>query len=204
YGWCGKGVAMRAKGLGAHVIVTEIDPLRALEAHMDGFEVMDMAHAAPIGDIFITTTGDIHVLREEHFKTMKDGAIIGNSGHFNVEIDINAIEAMKKKKRRIREFIDEYTLPRGKKIFLLGEGRLVNLACAEGHPSDVMDMSFANQALCSEYLWEKGKKLEKKVYSVPQEIDKTVAMLKLQSAGITIDELTEEQKIYLASWEMGT
>jgi adenosylhomocysteinase len=204
YGWCGKGVAMRAKGLGAHVIVTEIDPLRALEAHMDGFEVMDMAHAAPIGDIFITTTGDIHVLREEHFKTMKDGAIIGNSGHFNVEIDIDAIEAMKKKKRRIREFIDEYTLPKGKKIFLLGEGRLVNLACAEGHPSDVMDMSFANQALCSEYMWKKGKKLEKKVYSVPQEIDKTVAMLKLQSAGITIDELTEEQKIYLASWEMGT
>jgi adenosylhomocysteinase len=204
YGWCGKGVAMRAKGLGAHVIVTEVDPLRALEAHMDGFEVMDMAHAAPIGDIFITTTGDIHVLRAEHFKKMKDGAIIGNSGHFNVEIDIGALESMKKKKKRIREFIDEYTLSNGKKIFLLGEGRLVNLACAEGHPSDVMDMSFANQALCSEYMWKNGKKLKKKVYSVPAEIDKNVAYLKLQSAGITIDELTEEQKRYLASWEMGT
>jgi adenosylhomocysteinase len=204
YGWCGKGVAMRAKGLGAHVIVTEVDPLRALEAHMDGFEVMDMAHAAPIGDIFITTTGDIHVLRAEHFKKMKDGAIIGNSGHFNVEIDIGALESMKKKKKRIREFIDEYTLLNGKKIFLLGEGRLVNLACAEGHPSDVMDMSFANQALCSEYMWKNGKKLKKKVYSVPAEIDKNVAYLKLQSAGITIDELTEEQKRYLASWEMGT
>jgi adenosylhomocysteinase len=204
YGWCGKGVAMRAKGLGAHVIVTEVDPLRALEAHMDGFEVMDMAHAAPRGDIFVTTTGDIHVLRAEHFKKMKDGAIICNSGHFNVEIDIEALEAMKKKKRRIREFIEEYTLAGSKKVFLLGEGRLVNLACAEGHPSDVMDMSFANQALCSEYMWKKGKKLEKKVYSVPKEIDETVSRLKLASAGITIDELTEEQKIYLASWEMGT
>jgi adenosylhomocysteinase len=204
YGWCGKGVAMRAKGLGAHVVVTEIDPLRALEAHMDGYDVMDMAHAAPRGDIFVTTTGDIHVLRKEHFKVMKDGAIISNSGHFNVEIDINALEAMKKKKRRIRDFIDEYTLPNGKKVFLLGEGRLVNLACAEGHPSDVMDMSFANQALCSEFMWKSGKTLQKKVYSVPQEIDKSVALLKLQAAGITIDDLTEEQKIYLASWEMGT
>ncbi|MCX8021904.1 MAG: adenosylhomocysteinase [Syntrophorhabdaceae bacterium] len=204
YGWCGKGVAMRARGLGAHVIVTEVNPVRALEAHMDGFEVMDMASAAPKGDIFVTTTGDIHVLRAEHFKKMKDGAIICNSGHFNVEIDIDALEGMKKKKRRIREFIDEYTLPGNKKIFLLGEGRLVNLACAEGHPSDVMDMSFANQALCSEFMWKNGKKLEKKVYSVPKEIDERVALLKLESAGIKIDELTEEQRAYLASWEMGT
>ncbi|MDD5009650.1 MAG: adenosylhomocysteinase, partial [Syntrophorhabdaceae bacterium] len=191
YGWCGKGVSMRAKGLGAHVIVAEVDPLRALEAHMDGFEVMAMEKAAPLGDIFVTTTGDIHVIRQEHFRKMKDGAVVANSGHFNVEIDINALEEMKKKKRKIRGHIDEYTLADGKKIFLLGEGRLVNLACAEGHPSDVMDMSFANQALCSEFMWKKGKKLEKKVYSVPQEIDKNVAMLKLQSAGITIDKLTE-------------
>jgi len=204
YGWCGKGVSMRAKGLGAHVIVTEVDPLRALEAHMDGYEVMSMEKAAPIGDIFVTTTGDINVIRKEHFKKMKDGAIVANSGHFNVEIEIGALEAMKKKKRKIRGHIDEYTLADGKKIFLLGEGRLVNLACAEGHPSDVMDMSFANQSLCSEFMWKKGKKLEKKVYSVPQEIDKNVAMLKLKSAGIAIDKLTEEQKRYLASWEMGT
>jgi adenosylhomocysteinase len=204
YGWCGKGVTMRAKGLGAHVIVTEIDPLRALEAHMDGFEVMTMEKAAPLGDIFVTTTGDIHVIREEHFKKMKDGAIVANSGHFNVEIDIAALEKMKKSKRRFREFIDEYTMADGKKIFLLGEGRLVNLAAAEGHPSDVMDMSFANQALCSEYMWKNAKKLEKKVYSVPKEIDERVALLKLAASGVTIDELTKEQKRYLASWEMGT
>ncbi|MBA4390710.1 MAG: adenosylhomocysteinase [Syntrophus sp. (in: bacteria)] len=204
YGWCGKGVAMRAKGLGAHVIVTEVDPLRALEAHMDGFEVMAMEKAAPLGDIFVTTTGDIHVIRKEHFKKMKDGAIVANSGHFNVEIDINALEKLSKGKRRFREFIDEYTLPGGKKIFLLGEGRLVNLACAEGHPSDVMDMSFANQSLCSEYMWKNAKKLGKKVYSVPKEIDENVALLKLAASGVTIDELTSEQKIYLSSWEMGT
>ncbi len=204
YGWCGKGVTMRAKGLGAHVIVTEVDPLRALEAHMDGFEVMEMEKAAAIGDIFATTTGDIHVIREEHFKKMKDGAIVCNSGHFNVEIEIEALEKMKKSKRRIRGFIDEYTLKDGRKIFLLGEGRLVNLACAEGHPSDVMDMSFANQALSSEYVWKNTKSLEKKVYSVPKAIDEQVALLKLASAGITIDTLTEEQKTYLASWEMGT
>lgn len=204
YGWCGKGVTMRAKGLGAHVIVTEVDPLRALEAHMDGYEVMEMEKAAAVGDIFATTTGDIHVIREEHFKKMKDGAIVCNSGHFNVEIEIEALEKMKKSKRRIRGFIDEYTLKDGKKIFLLGEGRLVNLACAEGHPSDVMDMSFANQALCSEYMWKNAKSLEKKVYSVPKAIDEQVAMLKLASRGITIDTLTEEQKKYLASWEMGT
>ncbi len=204
YGWCGKGVTMRAKGLGAHVIVAEVDPLRALEAHMDGYEVMEMEKAAAIGDIFVTTTGDIHVIRQEHFKKMKDGAIVCNSGHFNVEIEIEALEKMKKAKRRIRGFIDEYTLKDGKKIFLLGEGRLVNLACAEGHPSDVMDMSFANQSLCSEYMWKNAKKLETKVYSVPKEIDEQVAMLKLASAGITIDNLTPEQEKYLASWEMGT
>jgi len=204
YGWCGKGVCMRAKGLGAHVIVTEVNPLRALEAHMDGFEVMEMDKAAALGDIFVTTTGDIHVIRKEHFKKMKDGAIVANSGHFNVEIDIDSLEKMKKSKRRFREFIDEYTLTDGKKIFLLGEGRLVNLAAAEGHPSDVMDMSFANQSLCSEYMWKNAKKLEKRVYSVPKEIDEKVALLKLTASGVTIDELTKEQRQYLASWEMGT
>ncbi|HOV89315.1 MAG TPA: adenosylhomocysteinase [Syntrophorhabdaceae bacterium] len=204
YGWCGKGVAMRAKGLGAHVIVTEVNPLRALEALMDGFGVMKMEEAAPIGDIFITTTGDIHVLRKEHFELMKDGAIIGNSGHFNVEIDIDGLEAMKIKKRRVRGMMDEYTLIDGRRIYLLGEGRLVNLACAEGHPSEVMDMSFANQALCAEHMWKNGKNLMKKVYAVPEEIDRDVAKLKLASAGVEIDELTEEQRIYLASWEMGT
>jgi len=204
YGWCGRGIAMRAKGLSANVIVTEVDPLRALEARMDGFEVMDMRSAARIGDIFISATGDIHVLRGEHFKLMKDGAIVGNSGHFNVEIDIDALEAMKTKKRKIRGQMDEYTIAGGKKIYLLGEGRLVNLACAEGHPSEVMDMSFANQALCSEYMWKNGKKLQKKVYSVPKEIDENVALLKLQAFGIKIDKLTPEQKKYLGSWEMGT
>ena len=204
YGWCGRGIAMRAKGLSANVIVTEVDPLRALEARMDGFEVMDMRSAARIGDIFISATGDIHVLRGEHFKLMKDGAIVGNSGHFNVEIDIEALETMKKKKRKIRGQMDEYTMADGKKIYLLGEGRLVNLACAEGHPSEVMDMSFANQALCSEYMWKNGKKLQKKVYSVPKEIDENVALLKLQAFGIKIDKLTPEQKKYLSSWEMGT
>ena len=204
YGWCGKGVTMRAKGLGAHIIVTEVDPLRALEAHMDGYEVMEMSKAASMGDIFVTTTGNINVIRKEHFKKMKDGAIVCNSGHFNVEIEIEALEKMKQSKRRVRGLIDEYTMKDGKKIFLLGEGRLVNLACAEGHPSDVMDMSFANQALCSEYMWKNSKKLEKKVYSVPKEIDEQVAMLKLASAGITIDKLIPEQVKYLASWEMGT
>lgn len=204
YGWCGKGVAMRADGLGAHVIVTEVNPLRALEALMDGFSVMKMEEAAPIGDIFITTTGDIHVLRKEHFELMKDGAIIGNSGHFNVEIDIAALETMKIKKRRVRGMMEEYTLADGRRIYLLGEGRLVNLACAEGHPSEVMDMSFANQALCAEHMWKNGRNLAKKVYSVPEEIDREVARLKLASAGVEIDELTEEQRIYLASWEMGT
>jgi len=204
YGWCGKGIAMRARGLSAHVIVTEVDPLRALEARMDGFDVMDMKSAARIGDIFISATGDIHVLRAEHFKLMKDGAVIGNSGHFNVEIDIDALEAMKTNKRKIRGQMDEYTLSSSKKVYVLGEGRLVNLACAEGHPSEVMDMSFANQALCCEYMWKNGKKLQKMVYSVPQEIDKKVALLKLQALDIKIDTLTREQKRYLGSWEMGT
>jgi adenosylhomocysteinase len=204
YGWCGRGIATRARGLGSHVIVTEVDPLRALEARMDGFDVMDMKSAAKEGDIFVSVTGDIHVLREEHFKLMKDGAIVCNSGHFNVEIDIDNLEAQKTKKRKIREHIDEYTMPDGRKLYLLGEGRLVNLAAAEGHPSEVMDMSFANQALCSEFMWKTGKKMEKLVYSVPEEIDKNVALLKLQCLNVKIDRLTAEQKKYLASWEMGT
>ncbi len=204
YGWCGKGVSMRAKGLGAHVVVTEVDPLRALEALMDGFEVMEMAQAAKTGDIFVTVTGDIHVLRKEHFERMKDGAIVCNSGHFNVEVDITALEAMKTSKRRLRPFLDEYTLAGGKKIFLLAEGRLINLAAAEGHPSEVMDMSFANQSLVAEYMWQKSKTLERKVYGVPVEIDKRVAMLKLKTRGVSIDRLTREQSRYLSSWEMGT
>jgi len=204
YGWCGKGIAMRARGLSAHVIVTEVDPLRALEARMDGFDVMDMKSAARIGDVFISATGDINVIRGEHFRFMKDGAIVGNSGHFNVEIDISSLEKMKIKKRKIRGHMDEYTMADGRKIYLLGEGRLVNLASAEGHPSEVMDMSFANQALCSEYMWKNGKKLQKMVYSVPKEIDENVSSLKLQCLGIKIDKLTAEQKKYLASWEMGT
>lgn len=204
YGWCGKGVAMRAKGLGAHVIVCEVDPLRALEALMDGFQVMEMREAAKVGDIFVTVTGDIHILRKEHFERMKDGAIVCNSGHFNVEIDIDAMEAMKTGKRRLRPFLDEYTVKGGKRIFLLGEGRLINLAAAEGHPSEVMDMSFANQSLVAEYIWKNAKKLEKKVYGVPSDIDKQVALLKLETKGVAIDKLTREQKKYLSSWEMGT
>jgi adenosylhomocysteinase len=204
YGWCGKGVAMRAKGLGAHVIVAEVDPLRALEALMDGFEVMEMAQAAKTGDVFVTVTGDIHVLRKEHFERMKDGAIVCNSGHFNVEIDLGALEAMKTGKRRLRPFLDEYALKDGRRLYLLGEGRLVNLAAAEGHPSEVMDMSFANQALVAEYVWKQGKGLEKKVYGVPLEIDRQVALLKLKTKGVAIDKLTREQRKYLSSWEMGT
>ena len=204
YGWCGRGIAMRAKGLSANVIVTEVDPLRALEARMDGFEVMDMRSAARIGDIFISATGDIHVLRGEHFKLMKDGAIVGNSGHFNVEIDIEALEAMKTKKRKIRGQMDEYTIAGGKKIYLLGEGRLVNLACAEGHPANVMDMSFANQALCAEFMVNQAAELEPGVYDVPEELDSSIAALKLATLGIEIDELTEEQAAYLSSWQEGT
>ncbi|MCX7919828.1 MAG: adenosylhomocysteinase [bacterium] len=204
YGWCGRGTATRAKGMGANVIIVEVDPLRALEAVMDGYQVMPIADAAKIGDVFITVTGNINVLRKEHFAVMKDGAIVCNSGHFNVEIDIPGLEKMSKKKRQIRDFVVEYTLANGRKINLLGEGRLINLAAAEGHPAVVMDMSFANQSLCAEYMVKEGKKLQKKVYRVPLEIDKMIARLKLTALGITIDTLTNEQKKYLASWEMGT
>ncbi len=204
YGWCGRGVAMRAKGLGARVIVTEVDPLKALEAVMDGFDVMPLAEASEIGDFFCTVTGDIHVIRKEHFLRMKDGAIVANSGHFNVELDLEGLETVTKERRTIREYVEEYLLENERRIYVLGEGRLVNLAAAEGHPSSVMDMSFANQALAAEYMVGKGKALEKKVYGVPEEIDKEIARLKLESMGIRIDSLTEEQEKYLSSWEMGT
>ncbi|MBC8229195.1 adenosylhomocysteinase [bacterium] len=204
YGWCGKGAAMRAHGLGAHIIVTEVDPLKALQAVMDGYQVMPMQKAAEIGDIFITVTGDISVLRQKHFETMKDGAIICNSGHFNVEINIDVLEEISVSKRRVRAYVDEYTLPNGKRINLLGEGRLINLASAEGHPASVMDMSFANQALSAEYIVQNGSNLENKVYDVPEEIDEAVAKLKLEELGVQIDELTDEQKKYLDSWTMGT
>ncbi len=203
YGWCGRGVAMRMKGMGANVIVTEVDPLRALEAAMDGYWVMPMSKAAEVGDLFVTLTGDIHVIRQEHFEKMKDGAIIANSGHFNVEIDIPALEAMAEEKReQVRPFVDEYRLPGGKKLFLLAEGRLINLAAAEGHPASVMDMSFATQALTTEYALK--NKLQPGVYAVPQEIENFIARVKLTSMGIEIDQLTEEQRKYLDSWEMGT
>ncbi|NOZ82253.1 MAG: adenosylhomocysteinase [Euryarchaeota archaeon] len=204
YGWCGRGVAMRAHGMGANVIVTETDPLKALEAVMDGYRVMPMSEAAKVGDIFVTVTGDINVIREEHFRLMKDGAILANSGHFNVEIEIPALERLAKSKRRIREHVDEYVLEDGRRLYLLGEGRLINLAAAEGHPASVMDMSFANQALCAEYIVKEGRKLEPGVYPVPEHIDREVARLKLQSMGVSIDTLTEEQRKYLSSWEMGT
>jgi adenosylhomocysteinase len=204
YGWCGRGVAMRARGMGANVIVTEIDPMKALEAVMDGYRVMPMKDAAQIGDVFVTLTGDINVIRREHFEAMKDGAIVSNSGHFNVEIDIEGLERMAKKKRPVREFVIEYTLKDGRRINLLGEGRLINLAAAEGHPASVMDMSFANQALSSEYIAKNHKKLDKKVYKVPEFLDKNIAKLKLESLDVKIDKLTEEQKKYLDSWESGT
>ncbi|MCX6827772.1 MAG: adenosylhomocysteinase, partial [candidate division Zixibacteria bacterium] len=204
YGWCGRGFAARAQGMGGHVIVTEVDPTKAIEAVMDGFPVMPMAEAAKIGDIFVTLTGDINVIRAEHFEKMKDGAIVCNSGHFNVEIDIPSLEKMKTKKRRVREYVDEYTLKDGRRINILGEGRLINLAAAEGHPAMVMDMSFANQALAAEYLVSNAKKLEKQVYVVPEKIDNHIAALKLRSMRVRIDRLTPEQKKYLASWEMGT
>ena len=204
YGWCSKGIAMRAKGMGARVVVTEVDPLRALEATMDGFQVMPMKDAARIGDIFVTATGDIDVIHKDCFRLMKDGAIFCNSGHFNVEISIQSLKKMSKSRRVIRDFVEEYTLKNGKRIYLLGEGRLVNLAAAEGHPSAVMDMSFANQALCAEYMVKNYRKLEKKVYSVPAKIDAQIAKLKLRAMGIGIDVLTPAQKKYLASWEMGT
>jgi adenosylhomocysteinase len=204
YGWCGRGVATRARGMGAHVIICEVDPLKALEALMDGFEVMPLAQAAAVGDIFVTVTGNLHVLREEHFRAMKSGAIVANSGHFNVEIDIPALERMARAKRTIRPFVEEYTLPDGRRLYLLGEGRLVNLAAAEGHPAAVMDMSFANQALSVEYIVNHQGKLPREVFPVPREIDAQVAQLKLQALGVQIDTLTPEQQAYLESWEMGT
>jgi len=203
YGWCGKGVARRAQGHGANVIVTEVDPMKALEAVMDGFRVMPMAEAAKVGDVFVTVTGDIHVVAGEHFETMKDGAIVANSGHFNVELDLDALEAMASEKREVRDFVVEYTV-KGKKVFVLGEGRLVNLAAAEGHPASVMDMSFANQSLSAEYILGRSDELETRVHPVPREIDDEIARLKLVSLGVEIDTLTPEQEKYLASWEMGT
>ncbi len=204
YGYCGKGLAMRGKGLGARVVVTEVDPLRALEAVMDGFAVMPMEQAARMGDIFCTVTGDINVIRKEHFEVMRDGAIVANSGHFNVEIDIPALEALAKARRTIRDFTEEFTLPNGNRVYLLGEGRLINLAAAEGHPPSVMDMSFANQALCSEHMVKNGSRLEKKVYAVPKAIDEEISALKLKAMGVAIDVLTPEQVQYLASWTEGT
>ncbi len=204
YGWCGKGIAMRAKGMGARVIITEGDPLRGLEATMDGFEVMPILEASKIGDIFVTATGDISVISKECFGVMKDGSILANSGHFNVEIDIDELKKMSKNRRIIRDFVEEFTLKNKRRIYLLGEGRLINLAAAEGHPSSVMDMSFANQALCAEFVVKNHKKLQNEVYSVPAEIDRKIAFLKLRAMGIKIDMLTAEQKNYLESWEMGT
>jgi len=204
YGWCGRGVAFRAKGMGAQVIVAEVEPLRALEAAMDGYQVMPLPEAAKAGNIFITVTGDKHVIDKAHLESMPDGAILANSGHFNVEINIPALESMAREKRNIRPFVDEYTLADGRHLYLLGEGRLINLAAAEGHPASVMDMSFANQALCMEYIVKNKGKLKPQVYQVPEEIDKQIARLKLQSMGIEIDSLTPEQKQYLTSWEEGT
>ena len=204
YGWCGRGVAMRAKGMGAVVAVCEVDPLRALEAAMDGYLVMPVMEAAKWGEVFVTLTGDAHVLRKEHFEVMKDGAAVANAGHFDVEIDIPALRAISRSERRVRPMVDEFLLADGRRIFLLGEGRLVNLAAAEGHPASVMDMSFANQALCAEYLAKHGKGLEKRVYDVPKEIDEEVARLKLDAMGIQIDVLTREQQEYLAGYQAGT
>lgn len=204
YGWCGRGLAMRAKGHGADVVVTEVDPLRALEAVMDGFRVMPMAEAAPLGDIFVTATGDIHVIRGEHFAAMKDGAIVANTGHFNVEIDIPALEQMAVSRREVRDFVEEFRMADGHRVYLLAEGRLVNLSCAEGHPASVMDMSFANQALSVEYLVSRGRELAADVYDVPQAIDQDVARLKLAALRTSIDVLTPEQVEYLAGWQHGT
>jgi adenosylhomocysteinase len=204
YGWCGRGLAMRARGMGANVIVTEIDPMVALEAVMDGYRVMPMAEAAKIGDIFVTLTGDINVIDQGHFEVMKDGAIVANSGHFNVEINIPALEKMAREKRLVRPFVEAYYLRDGRIIHILGEGRLINLAAAEGHPASVMDMSFANQALSAEYLVKNADKLENKVYSVPEVIDREIARLKLESMNVKLDTLTDEQVKYLNSWEEGT
>jgi len=204
YGWCGRGLAMRARGMGSNVIVTEVEPLAALEAIMDGFRVMPMEEASEIGDIFCTLTGDLNVIDRDDFERMKDGAIVANSGHFNVEINIPALEEMTAEKRKPREFIDQYIMEDGRSINLLGEGRLINLAAAEGHPASVMDMSFANQALSIEYLLKKAEELENRVYTIPEDIDREIARLKLEAMGIEIDVLTEEQIKYLASWEEGT
>lgn len=204
YGWCGRGLAMRARGMGANVVITEVDPLPALEAVMDGFRVLEMSEASRIGDIFVTVTGDINVIDRQQFEVMKDGVIVANSGHFNVEINIPILEEMSKEKRLVRPFVEQYILKDGRRINLLGEGRLINLAAAEGHPASVMDMSFANQALSVEYMVKNADKLEKKVYSVPQEIDRQIARLKLDAMGVQIDTLTAEQEKYLNSWEEGT
>ncbi len=201
YGWCSRGIAMRARGMGARVIVTEVNPIRALEAYMDGFQVMKMEEAAKLGDIFITSTGNINVIGPEHFKLMKDGAILANAGHFNVEINVKALEEMAKGKREIRPNLVEYDLG-DKKLYLIGEGRLVNLVAAEGHPSEVMDMSFSNQAMAAKYLLENGKSLERKVYKIPDEIDEEIARMKLKALGIEIDEMTEEQRRYVNSWRL--
>ena len=204
YGWCGRGVAMRARGLGANVIVTEVEPTKALEALMDGYRVMSMHEAAVIGDVFITVTGNKHVIARDHFEKLKNGAILANSGHFNVEIDLEALAKLASSRRQTREFVEEFALRDGRRIYVLGEGRLINLAAAEGHPASVMDMSFANQALASEYMVKNHSTLEKKVYSVPEALDKQVAKMKLEAVGVTIDRLTVEQDHYLASWGEGT
>ena len=204
YGWCGKGLALRAEGMGANVVITEISPLRALEAVMDGYRVMPMADAAEIGDIFCTVTGDVNVIRKEHFLKMKDGAIVANSGHFNVELDLSGLNEAAGSRKIVRDFVEEYRLGNGRRVIVLGEGRLINLASAEGHPSSVMDMSFANQALAVEFLVKQNGTLGKKVHPVPREIDQEIARMKLRSMGVKIDQLTEEQKNYLSSWEKGT
>ncbi|HSG99875.1 MAG TPA: adenosylhomocysteinase, partial [candidate division Zixibacteria bacterium] len=204
YGWCGKGLAMRASGMGANVIVTEVDPVKGIEAAMDGFRVMPMAQAAKIGDVFTTVTGNYHVIRTEHFKVMKDGALVCNSGHFNVELDLDGLAKLAKKTRQARKNVMEYQLAANKRVYVLGEGRLINLAAAEGHPAMVMDMSFANQSLAAEFVAKNHNKLERKVYVVPEKIDNQIAALKLKSMGVTVDKLTKEQVKYLASWEMGT
>ncbi len=204
YGWCGRGVAMRAKGMGANVVVTEVDPMKAIEAVMDGFMVMTMAEAAKIGDIFVTATGDKSVIAKGHMEQMRDGAILANTGHFNVEIELPALRALATETRHAREFVEEFTMGDGRRIYLIADGRLVNLAAAEGHPAQVMDMSFANQALSAEYVVQNASSLEKKVYVVPEEIDNEIARLKLATMGIDIDRLTEEQAKYLASWDEGT
>ncbi len=204
YGWCGRGVAARAKGMGAKVVVTEVDPMRALEAVMDGFQVLPMAEAAKIGDVFVTVTGDKGVIRKEHFLKMKDQAIVSNSGHFDVEIDTAALRRMAKKTRTLRDYVEEFTLPNGRRVYLLAEGRLVNLSAAEGHPAMVMDMSFANQALSAEWALGQRRSLEKKVYKIPAEIDREIARIKLKTMGVSLDRLTPEQEEYLSTWEAGT